>query len=148
MALREVRLEDLPIFYEHQRDAEANRMAAFPPRDWQAFVEHWRDKVLGDTSARKRTIVFGDHVAGNILSWQHEGRRLIGYWLGREYWNRGLATAALAEFLTEEKTRPLFAYVAVGNFASIRVLEKCGFCKVHAATAADGVEEYLFRLDG
>ena len=30
VTLREVTKEDLPIFFEHQLDAEATRMAAFP----------------------------------------------------------------------------------------------------------------------
>jgi hypothetical protein len=37
VALREVTKEDLPIFFEHQLDAEATRMAAFPSRDRDAF---------------------------------------------------------------------------------------------------------------
>jgi RimJ/RimL family protein N-acetyltransferase len=52
---------------------------------------------------------------------------LVGYWIGKEYWGRGIATAALQEFLTHLKMRPLHAYVAKHNKASIRVLEKCGF---------------------
>ncbi len=38
-----------------------------------------------------------------------------------------MATAALQEFLIQLKIRPLLAYVANHNKASIRVLEKCGF---------------------
>ena len=30
--LRDVAEYDLPVFFEHQRDLEANRMAAFPSR--------------------------------------------------------------------------------------------------------------------
>jgi hypothetical protein len=38
--LRDVTDADLPVFYEHQRDPEATGMAAFPARDWDAFVKH------------------------------------------------------------------------------------------------------------
>ena len=31
--------------------------------------------------------------------WEQDGRRLIGYWVGMEFWGRGLATRALAEFV-------------------------------------------------
>src|SRR4029077_2832758 len=41
VTLREVTQEDLPIFFEHQLDAEATRMAAFPSRDHEAFMAHW-----------------------------------------------------------------------------------------------------------
>ena len=141
MMLRDVTQDDLPIFFEHQRDPEANRMADFPAREWDAFLAHWRTKVLGVASARKKTIVVDGQVAGNVVSWEQAGKRLVGYWVGREYWGRGVATAALAEFLQYETTRPLHAYVAAHNAGSIRVLEKCGFHRV------DSGEEDLFRLD-
>jgi aspartate racemase len=149
VALREATEDDLPIFFAHQRDADAVRMAALPARAWDAFVQHWRVKVLGDTSVRKKTIVAGGHVAGNVVSWAQDGRRLVGYWIGKEHWGRGVATAALSEFLRCEATRPLHAWVAVQNVGSIRVLEKCGFRRAggERAKAPDGVEEDLFRLD-
>jgi hypothetical protein len=62
--LRDVTEEDLPIFFEHQCDPEAQRMA-FPPREHDAFMVHWRTKVLGDPTSRKRTVVVDDCVAGN-----------------------------------------------------------------------------------
>ncbi len=58
--LRDIRDEDLAIFYEHQRALEACRMAGFPPRDWDAFMRHWRTKVLLDSSVLKKTIVVGN----------------------------------------------------------------------------------------
>lgn len=150
MTLRDVKEDDLPIFFEHQRDPGANDMAAFPARDWDAFIAHWRVKVLGDANARKKTIVVDGNVAGNIVSWEQGGKRYVGYWIGRNYWGRGVATAALATFLDHEPTRPLYAYVAARNRGSIRVLEKCGFSRVDrgSTSASDGVEEYLFALDG
>src|SRR5215470_16976120 len=98
--LRDVVETDLPIFFEQQLDPEASRMAAFPSRtDWAAFVEHWRTKILGNPANGKQTIVWNDRVAGNVLSWTQDDRRLVGYWLGREYWGKGIATAALMEYL-------------------------------------------------
>jgi len=145
--LRDVREDDLPIFFEHQREPEANRMAAFPARERDEFMLHWRTKVMGNPAGRKRAIVVDGRVVGNIVSWDGAGRRLVGYWIGREYWGRGVATAALSEFLQEEPTRPLCAYVALHNHGSIRVLQKCGFRQVGGVRAGpDGVEEYLFEL--
>jgi RimJ/RimL family protein N-acetyltransferase len=150
--LRDVREGDLQIFFEHQREPEACRMAAFQPREREAFMLHWRTKVIGNPAGRKRTIVVddgagGNCVAGNIVSWDADGRRLVGYWIGSEYWGRGIATAALSEFLQEETTRPLCAYVAVQNYGSIRVLQKCGFEQLGGVEPGpDGAGEYLFQL--
>jgi RimJ/RimL family protein N-acetyltransferase len=150
--LREVRPEDLPILFEHQRDPEAARVAAFPSRDREAFLAHWT-RILADPGVTARTILCQGAVAGNILSFQKSGRTLVGYWIGRQLWGKGVATRALSLFLLQVSTRPLFAHVARGNLASIRVLEKCGF-KIHAEDRAsadaliDGVEEIVLMLSG
>jgi len=124
--LRDVARSDLPVFFEHQSDPQATAMADFPARDRDAFDVHW-ERVLADPTLTKKTIVFEGRVAGNAVSWDQDGRRLVGYWLGREFWGKGLATQALAELIDELGTRPLHAYVAKTNIGSIRVLEKCGF---------------------
>ena len=148
--LRDVVESDLDAFYEHQREPEANRMALFPARDRETFDAHWR-RILADDTLTKKTIVYEDEVAGNVLSWQQEGQRLIGYWVGQEFWGKGLATRALAELVEELPTRPLHAWVATSNVASVRVLEKCGFVVVASRTEHDEklgepVEELLLEL--
>ncbi len=55
----------------------------------------------------------------------------IGYWLGRRFWGRGIATDALMAltshaFETGNMLR-LFALPFTGNTGSIRVLEKAGY---------------------
>ena len=126
--LRDVVESDLPVFFEHQQDPEATAMADFPARDRDAFDTHWA-RILADDTLTKKTIVVEGQVAGNAVSWPQDGRRLVGYWLGREFWGKGLATRALAELVDELGTRPLHAYVAKTNIGSIRVLEKCGFVR-------------------
>ena len=149
VVLREVVDSDLPIFFEHQRDPEAVRMAAFPSRDYEAFMKHWA-KLLREPSNISRTIVCNGQVAGNIGSWIGQDQRLIGYWIGREFWGRGVATAALAAFVGEVRERPLRAFVAKHNVASIRVLEKCEFVPSpeHDPSVAgeDGICEILYML--
>src|SRR5215510_4400395 len=137
--LREVVQADLPVFYEHQRDPEAAAMAAFPSRGRDAFMAHWA-KTLANDSALTWTVVSDGEVAGNIGCWETDGRRFVGYWIGREFWGRGLATQALSELLGVVDA-PLHAHVAKSNVASIRVLEKCGFVEVGGHAGDDGVEE-------
>jgi RimJ/RimL family protein N-acetyltransferase len=146
--LRDVVETDLPVFFQHQLDAESTRMAGGPGRsDWNVFLTHWRETVLGNPSSCTRAIVSGGRVAGYVASWSQDDKRLIAYWIDRELWGRGIATAALTEFLGVERTRPLHAYVAVHNIGSARVLEKCGFVRTgDAAADDDGVEEFLYRL--
>jgi RimJ/RimL family protein N-acetyltransferase len=148
--LRDVVEADVPIFFEHQRDPEATRMAAFPARDREAFTAHWQG-ILANDELTKKTILCDGQVAGNIGIFDRDGKRLVGYWIGREFWGKGLATRALAELLTEETLRPLYAYVATSNLGSIRVLEKCGFTLVGHETEFDErlgeeIEEALYVL--
>jgi RimJ/RimL family protein N-acetyltransferase len=125
--LRDVTAGDLAVFFEHQLDDEATRMAAFPARDRDTFMAHW-ERILADDTCTTHTIDLDGHVAGNIGSWlDDDGQRLVGYWIGREFWGKGVATRALAELLRVVRERPLYAHVAEHNAASIRVLDKCGF---------------------
>jgi RimJ/RimL family protein N-acetyltransferase len=124
--LRDVIEDDLPIFFQHQLDPDACYMAAFPSRDSEAFMAHWK-KLLSDDTKIKKTILCNGQVAGNIGSWEQSCKQEIGYWIGKEFWGKGIATKALSEFLQLVKASPLYAYVAKHNYASIRVLEKCGF---------------------
>lgn len=145
MSLRDVTDDDLPIFFEHQLDPEAARMAAFSPREREAFLTHWRTNVLRSGNVT-RTIVEDGVVVGYVGSWDQDSKRLVAYWIGREHWGKGIATGALSEFLRVERIRPLHAWVAVHNVGSIRVLEKCGFQTVKTGHATEGVAEVLMRL--
>lgn len=113
-------------------------------------MTHWT-KILDQNDVVKKTILWGDEVAGNIVCFEQAGRRLVGYWLGKRFWGKGIATRALAAFVKQVRVRPLHALVFKGNVGSIRVLEKCGFrlCGESKAPAAIGgktAEEFVFLL--
>ena len=154
ITLREVESSDLETFYEHQLNPEAIRMAAFvskDPKDKAAFDAHW-DKILNSSQNTNRTIVAEGKVAGHI-AWFPQGENMeVTYWLGREFWGRGLATQALNRMLQLVFERPIFARAATDNLGSIRVLQKCGFKiigknKGFANGRGQDTEEYILRLD-
>ena len=103
-------------------------------------MAHW-NRILEDESVVKKTILLQGEVAGSVVSFVHAGEREVGYWTGREFWGRDVATRALAEFLRLEARRPLYANVARHNAASIRVLENCE-CRV----SAENLEDLTFKL--
>lgn len=114
-------------------------------------MAHWA-KIMADDSNILKTILFDGQVAGNIVSWEQSGEREVGYWIGKEFWGKGIATKALAAFLGHVKTRPLYAHVAKHNIASRRVLEKCGFRMFGMEWVLDmqgenKVEEFILKLD-
>ncbi|HTL67572.1 MAG TPA: hypothetical protein VL200_07915 [Lacunisphaera sp.] len=53
MSLRPIETDDLPIFFLHQLDLAATRLAGLPARARDAFFTHWTTNALA-----------GDQVAG------------------------------------------------------------------------------------
>lgn len=114
-------------------------------------MAHWA-KIMADDSVVLKTILFNGQVAGNLVSFEISGEREVGYWIGKEFWGKGIATKALAEFLDYVKIRPLYAHVAKHNMASRRVLEKCGFTVIgddKDFSSSDGkkVEGFILKLE-
>ena len=154
--LRDVTESDLHILFEHQLDSTANHMAAFTaknPADRDAIMAHWT-KIIGDRDIFKKTIVFEGNVVGSIARYieQEFAKPEVTYWIGKEYWGKGLATRALSQFLALLPERPIYARVAHDNIASIRVLEKNGFKKIgrdrgFANARSEEIEEVILKLE-
>src|SRR5919206_1949976 len=103
----------------------------YTPADAEAFLR----SVIGTTPETSFAIaVEGAAVGGIGLTLAEDIHRRtaeIGYWLGEEYWGRGIATAAVRAVtehaLTSQDLRRVFALPFAENRASARVLEKAGF---------------------
>ncbi|MGP4072901.1 GNAT family N-acetyltransferase [Piscibacillus sp. B03] len=153
VSLRDIQQEDLPIFFEHQKDPVSSHMAAFTskdPTDWGLFSNHW-NRILTDNNIIKKSIIHENQIVGHVISFEMFGDREVTYWINREDWGKGIATVALKQFLNLDPTRPLYARAAKDNIGSRRVLEKCGFTIIDEdsgfANARDmEVEEFVFML--
>ena len=127
-------------------------MAAVRPRDREAFDAHWA-RVLGNPLCVARVIVDDDdRVLGGISSFEEGDTRYVGYWIGKEHWGRGIASAAVGLLLDEVRERPIHARVARDNVASIKVLERNGFVVIGYVHAPEterflACEEALLRLE-
>jgi len=139
--LRPVTEADLPILFQQQLDPEAVAMSAYPSKDRGEFMRHW-EGILKNKNVTARTILYKEKVAGHILCWK-EGKyeQRVGYWVGKEFWRRGIASAAVTEFLIQVKIRPLYAEVANHNAASKHVLEKNEFELLN-----EGTKISIFKL--
>ncbi len=154
IGLRNVIETDLPIFFQHQLDPQASFQAAFisrDPADRKAFDAHYA-KILGDETVVMRTIVLQNQVVGHLAKFVMFDKPEITYWIDKAFWNRGIASQALALFLNQYQSRPIFAHAAADNLASIHVLEKCGFVTIGRETSFakarnQEIEEVLMKLD-
>ncbi|MFM8427814.1 MAG: GNAT family N-acetyltransferase [Chloroflexota bacterium] len=133
---------DLPILFQQQLDPEAVAMSAYPAKDRGEFMRHW-EGILKNKNVIARTILYKEKIAGHVLCWK-EGKyeQRIGYWIGKEFWRRGIASAAVNELLTLVKIRPLYAEVANHNIGSRRVLEKNGFALLN-----EGAKISTYKLE-
>lgn len=141
VTLRPVLEADLLILFQQQLEPEAIAMSAYPSKDKGEFMRHW-DGILKNKAIVARTILYKEKVAGHIICWREKYEQQVGYWIGKSFWGRGIASSALADFLQEVKIRPLYAYVTNHNLASKRVLEKCGFTMLD-----EGTKISVFKLN-
>ncbi|MBS4058360.1 MAG: GNAT family N-acetyltransferase [Bacteroidales bacterium] len=101
-------------------------------------LDHAREFITA-TAGSDTSHVYGIMIDGSLtgvigLILQEDVYRYsaeLGYWVGKKYWGRGIATAAV-EGVTEDAfenkgIKRVFASVFAPNIASARVLEKAGF---------------------
>ncbi|MGW0718779.1 GNAT family N-acetyltransferase [Streptomyces sp. NPDC002778] len=156
VTLREVRDTDLPVLFAQMNDPEGIRMAAFTakdPADSAHFHAHWV-RIRHDPDVITRTVVGeGGEIVGHAGVFGPPHEREVTYWIGRQYWGRGAATATLRALLDLAPDRPLYARAAADNVGSVRVLEKCGFVvtgsdRGFANGRGEEVDELLFTRHG
>ena len=129
-------------------------MAAFTrpdPADRAAFDTHYQ-RVRSDPDNNNQAIEEDGALAGMIASFTVDGDREVTYWVDPARWGRGVASAALRVFLTQETRRPLFARTAAHNRGSSKVLLHNGVVKIGedsgwAPGAGAEVVEHIYRLD-
>ena len=159
--VRSFRTEDAAELARHanDRDVWRNLKDRFPhpykPAHASAFITYCQSQIPESN--------FGIEVDGKIagaIGFEHKDdiwKRSVelGYWLGREYWGRGVAGAA-AKAVTEwafanwEIDR-VWSGVFDWNAASVRVLEKAGFtfeARLRKSAFKDGqtVDELIYAM--
>lgn len=153
ISLTKTEKDELNVFFQFQLDKEANYLAAFTskdPNDKTAYIQKYT-KHLADPTITMRTIKVNDVIAGSIAKFIMENEAEITYWIDRQFWGQGIATAALNDFLKIVQTRPIYGRVAFDNYGSQKVLEKCGFLKIgsdkgFANARQTEIEEFIYQL--
>ncbi|WP_336959163.1 GNAT family N-acetyltransferase [Chryseobacterium contaminans] len=152
--LRPTVVSDLEILFQIQLDEESNYQAAFTSKDSQnkeAYLAKYT-RLLNEPTVNNQTIIVDGVIAGSIAKFVMEGDAEITYWIDKKFWGHGIATTALKNLLTIEKTRPIFGRVAFDNLGSQKVLENCGFIRIgtdkgFANARQTEIEEFIYRLD-
>ncbi len=147
-----IRHANNPAIWRNVRDG-------FPSPYTEFDAERWLAHVLTTTPETQFAIAVNNEAVGAIgVILQEDVHRVsaeMGYWLGEEYWGRGIMTCAVRSFgdyalRTYGLTR-VYAHVFEWNRASARVLEKAGFtleARLHKSAAKDGriIDEFQYAL--
>lgn len=136
-SLRPWRSRDRDSLVRHANDRRVsiNLRDRFPFPYTDADARDWIELASTQDPAQALAIVVDGEAVGGVgvhpMTDVHRRTAEVGYWLGRAWWGRGIASEALAAtvdyaFSTFDLVR-LEAQVYEWNPASARVLEKCGF---------------------
>jgi len=107
----------------------------FPYPYTKQDAEWWIKTGSKANNALTKAIEYQGELVGTVgitpqTGWKEHSAE-IGYWVGEEYWGKGIATEALRAMsdlaFSTMKYKKLFAPVLGPNKASMRVLEKCGY---------------------
>lgn len=159
--LRPWQPEDAPALAKHANNYNVakNLRDGFPFPYTMRDARNWLDKAVENRSDMILAIEIDGEAAGGIGIfggkdvYRYNGE--IGYWLSEAHWGRGIMTdavAALVDFAFQEtKWLRLFATIFQNNYASMRILEKCGFKHeaIHKKTVMkEGklLDEHLYAL--
>lgn len=133
----------------------------FPHPYTRADAERWIGHAVGlPGPPRNFAIAFDGAIVGGVgLELREDIHRCtaeIGYWLGRAWWGRGIASEAVRRmveygFATFDSVVRIEGHVFASNVASARVLEKCGFvqeARLRRAVIKEGVvqDDLVFGL--
>jgi [ribosomal protein S5]-alanine N-acetyltransferase len=127
----------------------------YTPADAEAFLR----SVIGTTPETSFAIAVNGAAVGGIgltlAEDVHRRTAEIGYWLGEEYWGRGITSAAVRAvteyaFAQHDLVR-IWAGVFSWNPASMRVLEKAGYARegtLRKSAFKDGVvvDEVIYAM--
>jgi len=126
---------DALVRYANNRNVWINLRDHFPHPYTLADARSWLELVIDREPETNFAIAVNNEAVGGIgfMIQMDEARRSaeIGYWLGEEFWGRGIATESLIAVtdyaFCEFEICRLYAHVFEWNPASARVLEKAGY---------------------
>ena len=142
LSIRKLRISDAKRVYELFADDDILRYLSFQKKANSVRLDdelkYVKDAIknygLSKPKNLSMAIVLNGALIGVMglhkIDYAHE-KAEIGYWIGKPYWGKGYASAALKLFLTfvykRFRLNRLEAGVFLKNPASARVLEKNGF---------------------
>jgi RimJ/RimL family protein N-acetyltransferase len=131
--------KDAEALFKYASDPDVGPRAGWPPHlSVEESLEVIRTVFHNDTTWAIELEESGEAIGAmgylpcegtNLPS--REGEQLVGYWVGKPYWNQGICTEALLLMIDHirqtTEIKSLISSHFFDNPASGRVMEKCGF---------------------
>jgi RimJ/RimL family protein N-acetyltransferase len=149
--LRSWHLEDVGSLVKHANNRKiwVNLRDQFPHPYTQTDGQNWIQTALTVRPETSFAIDVGGMAVGSIgFRLQTDVERFsaeVGYWLGEEFWGRGIGTAALKAAtqyaVGAYRLNRIFALPFEGNIASMHVLEKARYrreCQLRKSVYKNG----------
>lgn len=142
-------------YYHRVQDAEIRRMIPLKAQSLEEALNDYYDSISPDSQSYGCTIYVNDIYVGDVwcycVNLADTPHAMLSYCLfAKEYWGRGIATAAVKLFV--KAIRKEFGITKIGaftyndNVASIGVLENCDF-QLMESFVENGVSSSYFELD-
>jgi len=133
--LREFLVSDAQSLLDCLNDDRVTRYitSAIPQPYLEQDAKCWVDLAQGNPliKAIEHEGVFIGCISATVGAFEYNRSAEIGYWLGYSFWDQGLATLAVNQFVADIFNRAdierLSCSVVCENIASRKVLEKNGF---------------------
>ena len=157
--IRPLRLSDAESIHRNVDDEAVSKWTLYiphpyPPDGAEKFIRRTKYNRL-----RKKAFTFGivpiesNHAVGVVDLTdvnRSDQKAELGYWLGRDYWGRGIMTEAVGLILNfgfnQLNLHRISADVFEPNLASQKVLEKSGFVREGLAREARFKEDHWYNM--
>lgn len=119
---------DIADMYQavQQSQSSLEELGWIAQANWNLFHRHYTAIIQ-----QKKLHIFAIRVDGEFAGSVEIGDRtdhyVIGYWLGVQYRDQGIATEAVKFVLSKFDQKPIMADTLLANIPSRRLLEKLGF---------------------
>ena len=152
--LRKRTADHVRIYFERTQDPEIQKYLPQTVTSIQQALNNFENTLKPDTTSYGCTVYVDGNYVGDIwcygISLADTPQAMISYCIfDKKYWGRGVMSRALALFLPDISNRYGISCVGAFSFyentASVRVLERNGFC-LQETFLEDGVKSvYLQR---
>ncbi|NRA72982.1 MAG: GNAT family N-acetyltransferase [Gammaproteobacteria bacterium] len=135
ITLRSFKNSDIDLLVSYLNDNEVTQYitGAIPQPYTETDAQWWVNNSMNSefTKAVEFNGTFVGCISAKRGEFEYSRSAELGYWIGREFWNQGIATQAVQEFTellfkTTNIVR-LFVSVVSINTGSIRILDKNGY---------------------